>query len=109
MTFCIITHVPHGRASGQYFAYAPYVNEMNVWMKHVDQVHIVAPFGLTAKQPIHASYVHSRLQFTAVPGFHLLGIKAKIRSLFYLPKIFFTVFNAMGKADHIHLRCPGNM
>ena len=31
MKFAIITHVPHIQSQNQYFAYAPYVREMNIW------------------------------------------------------------------------------
>lgn len=46
MTFCIVTHVPHGKNELSFFAYAPYVWEMNIWFKHTDRVTIVAPLNL---------------------------------------------------------------
>ena len=43
MKFAIITQVPHVFQKGNYFAYAPYVREMNIWSKYVDEFIIVAP------------------------------------------------------------------
>ena len=46
MKFCIITHVPHGYFNANYFAYSPYVREMNIWIKYVDEIVLVAPLDL---------------------------------------------------------------
>lgn len=108
MTFCIITHVPHSQSNGSFFGYAPYVNEMNVWIKNAAKVIIVAPLKSYPKTAIHESYFHNNIQFIAVPDFSLLGFFAVCRTIFYLPKIIFSIFNAMQQSDHIHLRCPGN-
>jgi len=45
MTFAIITHVPHILEQNQYFAYAPYVREMNLWAKYANKLLIVAPIS----------------------------------------------------------------
>jgi len=109
MTFCIITHVIHGRDNEQYFAYSPYVKEMNVWIKHVDKVIIVAPLKHLEKNKIHLAYQHPNIEFRAVPDFNLNGLKATLRSLFLLPKLLWMIYKAMSVSQHIHLRCPGNM
>jgi glycosyltransferase involved in cell wall biosynthesis len=109
MTFCIITHVAHGYENGEYFAYSPYVKEMNIWMKHVDKVIVVAPQKLSEKTKIHIDYQHPNIEFREVPEFNLTSTKAIFRSLFLLPKLLITIYKAMKDSDHIHLRCPGNM
>jgi glycosyltransferase involved in cell wall biosynthesis len=38
-----------------------------------------------------------------------LGMKSIFGTIFKIPKICWTIYSAMQKADHIHLRCPGNM
>lgn len=109
MTFCIITHVPHLISKNQYFAYAPYVNEMNKWTKEVETLIIVAPETSTPKTAIDAAYQHQNIHFLAVKSFELLSLKSILKTIFKLPKICFQIFKAMSQADHIHLRCPGNM
>jgi len=109
MTFCIITHVIHKQANGKYFAYAPYVNEMNLWIKNTDKVIIVAPLKAGEVDPIQSEYFHNQIQFVAVSHFSLISFINGINAMLHLPKICYSIFNAMKQSDHIHLRCPGNM
>lgn len=110
MNFLIVTHVEHAEQGGDYFAYAPYVKEMNLWLKHVDKVTIVAPL-LAHKEirPIDIAYKHDIIDFRSIPTFNILNAKAILKTIFVFPLIFFKIISAMRKADHIHLRCPGNI
>ncbi|WP_298516031.1 glycosyltransferase family 4 protein [uncultured Kordia sp.] len=110
MKFLIITHVLHAKKEAKYLAYAPYVKEMNLWLKYVDKVTIVAPL-LADKEirPIDIAYQHDNIDFRSIPAFNLLSIKSILKTLLVLPVIFFKIIGAMRKADHIHLRCPGNI
>ncbi|MEM0541959.1 glycosyltransferase [Flavobacterium sp. j3] len=109
MTFCIITHVPHGYHANKYFAYAPYVREINIWSKYVDRIVLVAPLQLQKITPIEINYTSSAIDFHEVNSFNFLSLKAIFSSLVELPKVVFKIYFAMKAADHIHLRCPGNM
>ena len=109
MTFCIITHVHHTKSNENYFGYAPYVDEMNIWLKYVDKVIVVAPLKDFEKTAIHQKYTHSNIEFIAVPDFSLTSFGAICKTILNLPKILFLLFKAMKKSNHIHLRCPGNM
>ena len=53
MKFLILTHVQHKLTDGSVSAYAPYVKEMNIWLKHVDEVSIVAPKTSEIKNDIN--------------------------------------------------------
>lgn len=109
MTFVIITHVPHIIEDNRYFAYSPYVREMNVWLKDVDKIIIVAPVENTQKTPIHIHYEHENIAFVTINSFDVLSVKSILRSLFVIPSILFKIFKSFNKANHIHLRCPGNV
>ncbi|MBZ9787822.1 glycosyltransferase family 4 protein [Psychroflexus sp. CAK57W] len=109
MNFLIISHAAHHKIEGQYYAYAPYVREMNLWLKHVDQVEIVAPVSSVLDKTINLAYEHHNILISEVPAFSLVNYKEKLLSLIKLPKILWTIFKAMKQADHIHLRCPGNI
>ncbi|MBC8755127.1 glycosyltransferase [Kordia sp. YSTF-M3] len=110
MNFLIVTHVLHAKKEAKFFAYAPYVKEMNLWLKYVDKVTIVAPL-LPNKEirPIDIAYEHDQIDFRPIPAFNLLSVKSSLKALLVLPIIFFRIIAAMRKADHIHLRCPGNI
>jgi len=109
MRFAIITHVDHIQYVNQYFGYAPYIREMNIWFKYIDEVIIVAPLKNTKPTQIDIPYQHNKIDFLPVPDFNLTNFKNVLSSVFKLPIIFWRIFWAMKSADHIHLRCPGNM
>jgi glycosyltransferase involved in cell wall biosynthesis len=109
MKFAIITHVVHKKQGNEYFAYAPYVREMNVWAKYVTDLLVVG--ALEEKEPtaIDSAYGHKKITFFQIEAIDLLSWKTRIRTVFKLPQIIWQVFKAMYQADHIHLRCPGNI
>lgn len=109
MKFAIITNVCHIRSNSQYFGYAPYIREMNIWLKNVDEVIIVAHSTSGNPTGIDLPYEHDQINFYKVPDFNFVNARNSFKSIFKLPKIFWNIFCAMKKADHIHLRCPGNM
>lgn len=109
MKLALLTHVPHIVRENRYYAYGPYVKEMNLWFKYVDAVILVAPKQQGDISAIELPYEHSNIQFKSVPAFSLLSVKEIGKTILRLPKIFREVYSAMKEADHIHLRCPGNM
>jgi len=109
MKFLIITHVNHIQHKNGYFGYAPYIREMNVWVKYVDQLIILAPIKREIPTEIEASYEHKSINFRKVSDVSFTTFRNTLISVFKLPVIFLKIFFAMKEADHIHLRCPGNM
>lgn len=109
MTFLIITHVPHSIEQMKYFAYAPYVREMNIWLKQVDKVLIAAPVSATKKTAIDIDYQHHNIDFIPIASFDVLSYKSVLNTILKTPSLCWTIFKAMRQADHIHLRCPGNI
>jgi glycosyltransferase involved in cell wall biosynthesis len=109
MKFAIITHVLHIQLQNQYFAYAPYVNEINIWAKYCDELIIIAPILKTEITAIDCSYDSKRIRFVSISAISLLGLNAVLKAIIKAPKICLQIFKAMYQADHIHLRCPGNI
>lgn len=109
MNFVIITHVQHIIENSKYYGYAPYVREMNIWLKYVNEVTVVAPIEKSKLDNIHMDYHHKNIKFKEVPNFNTTSFLNLLRTLFKLPFIVWPIFLAMKRADHIHLRCPGNM
>ena len=110
MTFVVLTHVSHKQFNGAYYAYGPYVKEMNLWLQYADKVLVLAPVSYN-KHPdeIDLHYHHPAIELIAVHSFNLLGFSSKLYSGIVIPSIFWKSIKAFRKADHIHLRCPGNM
>lgn len=110
MNFLVIGHVVHKEKDGKLFAYGPYVREMNLWFRHVDSVTILSPLDLNHKpEPIDLPYDHRQLSLEVVPEFSVISIPDIFKSLLKLPILWAKTWMAISKADHIHLRCPGNM
>jgi glycosyltransferase involved in cell wall biosynthesis len=109
MKLLVITHVEHGSSELGYFAYAPYVKEMNLWGTTVDELLVVAPLQLQACTAITDFYITKKIKLIQVPAFSLVGSYAILKTILQLPSLLLTIFKAMASADHIHLRCPGNM
>ena len=133
MRLAVFTHVDHVEQKGRFYAYAPYVREMNIWLRHVEEVEVVAPLrsrgrgdwgtgGLGNKETRRQGgletrglgnngipYKHSKLTFTEVSSVSLLNFLDAVKAIVKIPFIFFRIIGAMGRADHLHLRCPGNV
>lgn len=109
MKFAIITHVIHGKESGNYFGYEPYVREMNLWIKNVSEVIIVAPLHSSYKSQIQDFYQHEKITFVPVANFDISSFKNSLHSLIVMTSIVWKIYQAMKQSDHIHLRCPGNI
>jgi len=109
MTFALITHVGHVKTDGQLLAYGPYVREMNLWAQHVDHVVLVAPAKHTGVDPIDLAYKHTNITWLKVPAFSTTSLGQLLRSILVVPWILLQIFRAFIRADHIHLRAPGNM
>lgn len=108
MRFAVFTHVPHFIAGNSYFAYAPYVREMDLWLDLVSEVEIVAPVKNDSLKSDQA-YKKKDILFSKIPSISFLGIGDFFISIFKIPLILLTIFKAMLKADHLHIRCPGNI
>lgn len=109
MKIAIITNVIHQKQEGYYYGYAPYVGEINIWLKHVSELIVVAPMNEATPSIIDTPYHIANIDFRNVPEFSFTNFKNNIVSFFKFPVIFWEIFWAMKAADHIHLRCPGNM
>ena len=109
MRFLIISHAAHKVEGNQVHSYAPYVREMNLWLKYVDEVEIVAPQVKDEINAIDLEYEHNNLNLNTVSAIQFTSLKHALISFFQLPIILFKLFKGFKKADHIHLRCPGNM
>ncbi|MFN3941194.1 MAG: glycosyltransferase family 4 protein [Flavobacterium sp.] len=109
MRFCVVTHVEHKICDGKFFAYGPYVQEMNLWFSLVEEVMVIAPLGDKEVSPIDLPYEHSNLKLISVPSLHVKNIRQIGKSLVSIFVIIKILFQNFQKVDHIHLRCPGNM
>jgi glycosyltransferase involved in cell wall biosynthesis len=104
--FLVISDAPILKKENKFFAYAPYINEMDIWMKYVETT-----FFCPTKYDKKLLLKEIRTPFFLVTSPRLIfnSIQAIVKSLLLTPIVFIKLILAMSKADHIHLRCPGNI
>ena len=109
MKFAIITHAVHKLSNKGIYAYDPYVREMNLWSKHISEIQIVGPESKEAVSSIESSYESKDIEFNKIPALHVKHPLGIIKAILATPFILFKIYKAMSWANHIHLRCPGNI
>ena len=109
MKFLIVSHAELKKTPEGIYGYAPYIREMNLWFKYVEEVEIVSPISAAPVSDIDMALDHPKIRLTTVPAFSLTSLKEVVQTIFRLPGLFCAIYLAMKRADHIHLRCPGNM
>jgi glycosyltransferase involved in cell wall biosynthesis len=82
---------------------------MNLWLKYVDKVTIVAPVILEESNAIEIPYQHKNIELNKISQIQFTSINHIFKSIVLLPSICIQIFKACKTADHIHLRCPGNI
>ena len=94
--------------NGQKVAYAPYVKEMDLWMSLVDHTTFICPNKI--KGPLLGKPFE-------IQDFKQIGLRrlefhtlfSALISMITIPYQAIVLWNAMRQADHVHVRCPGNL
>lgn len=89
-------------------AYAPYVKEMDIWMQHASDVSFVCPTKYGRKLLTQA-FQRQDFKVQSLRRLEFHSALSAVISLITIPYQAIVLWNAMRKADHIHLRCPGNL
>jgi len=94
MRFLVVTFATLLKRGEQYFSYAPYVREMEIWLKYAEEIAFCCPTYYTGEDLLVAPFSNRNFTIFSIPE---------------LPLIIMRIAEAMKMADHIHLRCPGNV
>lgn len=112
MHLTIFSHVKHLWHHHQCYGYGPFVREMNLWSKYTNNITVLATqYEPTKVEPdgMDDAYNSPHFRLMVVPGFNLLTLPAITTAVLKVPYIFLQCLGLMAKADHIHIRCPGNI
>lgn len=82
---------------------------MNIWLKSAEEIIVVAPKISAFPSAIETAYLHNNISFRNIPVISFLKFSEVFLSLIKFPRICYEILKAMNEADHIHLRCPGNI
>jgi len=109
MKLLVVSNAPLIKRDNHWFAYGPYVKEMQIWAKYADEIAFCCPEWkqdnglLISPIPFAISKTFLLSDFNIKSG--MSAFKAFFQSIYN----FCVIFKAMFWANHIHLRCPGNV
>jgi glycosyltransferase involved in cell wall biosynthesis len=109
MKLLIISNAPIIKKSNNWFAYSPYVKEMEIWSKYADQVAFCCPDWKTENGLLVSQILFKISKTFLLSDFNIKSLKSIFFAFFQIIYNFFILIKAMFWADHIHLRCPGNV
>jgi glycosyltransferase involved in cell wall biosynthesis len=109
MKLLIVSAAPFIFKDEKCFAYGPYVKELAIWEKYATEVYFCCPVwknqnGLLVDEITFKIKKHYKLI-----DFNINNFINILKALFYAFLNFLIIYKAMRQADHIHLRCPGNI
>lgn len=108
MKVAVISSSPFVRQSGVFHAYSPYVKELKVWAKHADEIAFCCPIWEDDKGLLIAP-IDFPFQMYALKEFNIKNPLNFLKAFLFSFGNFIQLFKIMLWADHIHLRCPGNV
>jgi glycosyltransferase involved in cell wall biosynthesis len=109
MKIIVISSAPLVSKNDILSGYSPYIREMEIWARHAGEIAFVCPV-LQSEQ----GQLLMRLDFPVakvfpVKSFDVKSIQGMLRAVRFAFFNFYTIYKAMRWADHIHVRCPGNI
>ena len=109
MRLVILSNAPLIKKQKDYFAYSPYVKEIEYWMKHSDETVFVCAV-LPEYKNLLIEKINSKIaDVVPLKDFNLTTLKNSFFAFFYSFYNCFIIYKTFRNADHIHLRCPGNI
>ena len=108
MKVIVVSSAPLVIEPGEFSGYGPYVKEMDIWAKYA-KLGFVCPVLDSGDGMLLSEIDFPIEKVFRAKGFNvksMAGILNAIRHSFYN---FYLIYKAMRWADHIHLRCPGNI
>ena len=108
MNFTVFSSAPLVKKQDGYYAYQPYIREMDLWARHTGPMHFACPVieddgGLYTKIEFPIGRIYE------LHAFDVQSAAGVFRALRYSIVNLFILFGAMRAAGHLHLRCPGNI
>ncbi|MFN7923941.1 MAG: glycosyltransferase [Bryobacteraceae bacterium] len=105
----IVSHVPHYRWQGRYWAYAPYAREIDLWADLFQEVVIAAPLREQAPPGEDCAFTRMNISVEAQREVGGESLAAKAGIALNLPLMVWDLAMTLRKGDAIHVRCPGNL
>lgn len=109
MRLLVVSAAPLIPSNNGWKAYGPYVKEMAIWAKHTDTIQFCCPVWETDRGLLVAQIPFETASPVVLKEFNVTSIKEVLRAIIAGLLNLWLIVSAMRNADHIHLRCPGNI
>ena len=109
MKLVVISSAPVVLQENEKFLYAPYEKEMQLWAKYTDEIELCCPVWKEDKKLLITKVTFPMLPAIELKEFDVLTLKSAFLAVPTVVYNIITLYKTMQQADHIHLRCPGNM
>jgi glycosyltransferase involved in cell wall biosynthesis len=91
------------------YMYAPYEKEMQLWAKYAGAIEFCCPIWQNDKNLLISKVSFSIQPTVELKDFDVTSLKNAFLAIPSIISNLFVICKAMKQADHIHLRCPGNI
>jgi glycosyltransferase involved in cell wall biosynthesis len=105
----VISSAPVVELDGKLHLYAPYEKEMQLWAKHADTIQFCCPIWKQDRKLLIAPISFEVEKIIEFQEFDITSFSNKLKAVPLAFVALIKIFKAMKQADHIHLRCPGNI
>ncbi len=107
--FTVISTAPLIEKSLYFAAYSPFVKEMEIWTKHCDEIYFCCPVWKEDRGLLNSDIDFKIAGVYELKEFSIKNIKGALNSFKSVIINFFIILKTIRNADHLHLRCPGNI
>lgn len=109
MKLLVISSAPVVAIDGKFHLYAPYEKEMQLWAKHADSIQFCCPIWKEDRKLLIAPISFEVEKIHEIQEFDSTSFSNKLKAIPLAILALIKIFKAIQQADHIHLRCPGNI
>jgi glycosyltransferase involved in cell wall biosynthesis len=109
MRLLVISSAPIVILNEKEYLYGPYQKEMKIWAKYANEIQFCCPIWKEDKGLLIDQISFSNSSIVELNEFDVKSIAKLPRAIYFSIINFFIIVKSMRHADHIHLRCPGNM
>lgn len=109
MKLLVISSAPIVELDGKLHLYAPYEKEMQLWAKNANTIQFCCPIWREDKKLLIAPISFEVEKIIEFQEFDITSFSNILKAIPLAFVALVKIFKAMKQADHIHLRCPGNI
>ncbi|MGV7105403.1 glycosyltransferase [Flavobacterium sp. U410] len=109
MKLLVVSSAPIVLLEERQYMYGPYQKEMKIWARHVGHIQFCCPIWKDDRKLLVDEISFPVLRTIELKEFDIKSVTKIPQAFYYSLLNFWIIVRAMKTADHIHLRCPGNI